>query len=120
MRIAVYCSSSTAVSDETKKLGFEVGKAIANGGHDLVWGGGAISVMGEVARGARIDGGKTIGVIPERLMNIEFIDHDADEIHVVADMRARKAMIEQVSDGFLVLPGGIGTLEEFFEIWVGR
>ena len=53
-------------------------------------------------------------------MNIEFIDHDADEIHVVADMRARKAMIEQVSDGFLVLPGGIGTLEEFFEIWVGR
>ena len=120
MRIAVYCSSSMAVSDETKKLGFDVGKAIANGGHDLVWGGGAISVMGEVAKGARFDGGKTIGVIPERLMNVEFVDHDADEIHVVADMRARKAMIEQVSDAFIVLPGGIGTLEEFFEIWVGR
>ncbi len=120
MRIAVYCASSTAVSSDNLKLGFDLGHALANAGHELVWGGGAISVMGEVAKGARSIGGKTIGVIPEKLMNIEFIDHDSTELHVVADMRERKGLIEQLSDGFIALPGGIGTLEEFFEIWVGR
>lgn len=120
MKIAVYCASSTAVSSENLKLGFDLGAAIAQQGHELVWGGGAISVMGEVAKGARQFGGKTIGVIPERLMNVEFIDHDSSELHVVADMRERKGLIEKLSDGFIALPGGIGTLEEFFEIWVGR
>jgi hypothetical protein len=120
MKIAVYCASSTAVSPENLQLGFDLGAAIAQQGHELVWGGGAISVMGEVAKGARKFGGKTIGVIPERLMNVEFIDHDSSEIHVVADMRERKGLIEKLSDGFIALPGGIGTLEEFFEIWVGR
>ncbi len=120
MKIAVYCASSTAVSPENLQLGFDLGAAIAQQGHELVWGGGAISMMGEVAKGARQFGGKTIGVIPERLMNVEFIDHDSSELHVVADMRERKGLIERLSDGFIALPGGIGTLEEFFEIWVGR
>jgi uncharacterized protein (TIGR00730 family) len=120
VKIAVYCASSTAVSQENLTLGFELGAAIAQQGHELVWGGGAISVMGEVAKGARNFGGKTIGVIPERLMNVEFIDQDSTELHVVADMRERKGLIEKLSDGFIALPGGIGTLEEFFEIWVGR
>lgn len=120
MKIAVYCASSTAVSSENLTLGFELGAAIAKQGHELVWGGGAISVMGEVAKGARAHGGRTIGVIPERLMNIEFIDHDSTELHVVSDMRERKGLIEKLSDSFIALPGGIGTLEEFFEIWVGR
>jgi uncharacterized protein (TIGR00730 family) len=120
MKIAVYCASSVAVAPENLALGFDLGARIATDGHELVWGGGAISVMGEVAKGARQHGGKTIGVIPERLMNIEFIDHDSTELHVVADMRARKGMIEQVADCFIALPGGIGTLEELFEIWVGR
>jgi uncharacterized protein (TIGR00730 family) len=120
MKIAVYCASSTAVSPENLQLGFNLGAAIAQQGHELVWGGGAISVMGEVAKGARQFGGKTIGVIPERLMNVEFIDHDSSELHVVADMRERKGLIERLSNGFIALPGGIGTLEEFFEIWVGR
>ena len=120
MKIAVYCASSRAVSPENLSLGFDLGAALAQQGHELVWGGGAISVMGEVAKGARTVGGKTIGVIPERLMNVEFIDHDSTELHVVADMRERKGLIEKISDGFIALPGGIGTLEEFFEIWVGR
>ena len=120
MRISVYCASSTAVSPENLTLGFQLGALIAQQGHELVWGGGAISVMGEVAKGAREFGGKTIGVIPERLMNVEFIDHDSTELHVVADMRERKGLIEKLADGFIALPGGIGTLEEFFEIWVGR
>jgi uncharacterized protein (TIGR00730 family) len=53
-------------------------------------------------------------------MNVEFIDHDSTELHVVSDMRERKGLIEKLSDSFIALPGGIGTLEEFFEIWVGR
>ena len=96
MKIAVYCASSTAVSSENLTLGFELGAAIAKQGHELVWGGGAISVMGEVAKGARAHGGRTIGVIPERLMNIEFIDHDSTELHVVSDMRERKGLIEKL------------------------
>lgn len=120
MKIAVYCASSVAVAPENLTLGFDLGAAIAERGHELVWGGGAISVMGEVAKGARSRGGRTIGVIPERLMNVEFIDHDSTELHVVADMRARKGKIEDLADSFIALPGGIGTLEEFFEIWVGR
>lgn len=120
MKIAVYCASSTAVSSENLTLGFDLGAAIAQRGHELVWGGGAISVMGEVAKGARMHGGRTIGVIPERLMNVEFIDHASTELHVVSDMRERKGLIEKLSDSFIALPGGIGTLEELFEIWVGR
>lgn len=64
--------------------------------------------------------GRTIGVIPQRLVDIEFADKESDELHVVDSMRSRKAMIEDLSDAFIALPGGIGTLEELFEIWVGR
>jgi len=120
MRIAVYCASSIAVSPSNLELGFALGEAIATRGHELVWGGGAISVMGEVARGARSRGGRTIGVIPERLSNVEFLDKEADELFLVRDMRERKGKIEELSDGFIALPGGIGTLEELFEIWVAR
>jgi uncharacterized protein (TIGR00730 family) len=73
-----------------------------------------------VAKGARKNGGRTIGVIPERLMSVEFIDHDSSQMHVVKDMRERKGLIESLADGFIALPGGIGTLEELLEIWVGR
>lgn len=120
MKIAVYCASSTVVPAEALKLGFDLGAQIAKLGHQLVWGGGAISVMGEVARGARAEGGVTIGVIPQRLTNVEFIDNSATEMHVVKDMRERKGLIEKLSDGFIALPGGLGTLEELFEIWVGK
>ena len=76
--------------------------------------------MGAVAKAARAGGAKTIGVIPDALVKIEFADHDSDVLHVVKDMRERKGMIEELSDAFVVLPGGAGTLEELFEIWVGR
>jgi uncharacterized protein (TIGR00730 family) len=120
MRVAVYCSSSPTIKPEYVDLAFDIGVAIADQGWDVVWGGGAISMMGAVARGARSKGGKTIGVIPEKLLNLEFEDREATEMHYVADMRSRKGKIEELSDAFIALPGGIGTLEEFFEIWVGR
>ncbi len=120
MNIAVFCASSPTVPQSALQTGFDLGVAIAAKGHTLVWGGGAISVMGEVARGARSIGGETIGVIPERLVKVEFIDDQSSKMHIVSDMRARKGKIEELSDAFVALPGGLGTLEELFEIWVGR
>ena len=119
MRVSVFCSSAPNIPITSLDLAFEIGKAIGEQGWDLVWGGGKASMMGQVAIGARSVGAKTIGVIPEPLINLEFEDKEATHMHVVSDMRTRKAKIEELSDAFIALPGGIGTLEEFFEIWVG-
>ena len=120
MRVSVFCSSAPDIPKSALELAFEVGQAIGAQGWDLVWGGGAASMMGEVAKGARAAGAETIGVIPEGLKKVEFEDTDATNMYVVTDMRTRKAKIEDLADAFIILPGGIGTLEEFFEIWVGR
>lgn len=120
MRVAVYCSSAPEIESRYLDLAHQVGAAIAGRGWELVWGGGTISMMGAVSRGAREAGGKTFGIIPAKLFNIEFVDSQATETIEVANMRERKGMIEAMSDAFIVLPGGIGTLEEFFEIWVAR
>jgi uncharacterized protein (TIGR00730 family) len=120
MRIAVYCSSSEQIDSKYNEQAFELGVEIASRGWDLVTGGGQFSSMGAVSKGARSKGGHTIGVIPQRLVDIEYADHGSDELHIVDSMRTRKAMMEDLSDAFITLPGGAGTLEEFFEIWVGR
>ena len=119
MRVSVFCSSAPDIPTPSLDLAFNIGKAIGEQGWDLVWGGGRSSMMGQVAKGARSVGAKTIGVIPEPLINLEFEDKDATHMHVVKNMRDRKAKIEDLADAFIALPGGIGTLEEFFEIWVG-
>ena len=113
MKISVYCSSAPDLDPLLIDFAYELGKGIAEAGHDLVWGGAKVSMMGAVARGARDHGAKTIGVIPRALVDREIQDPLATELHLVDTMRERKAMIEELS-------GGIGTLEEFFEIWVGR
>ena len=120
MRISVYCSSSPEVEQKYLDLAYQVGQAIAARGWELVWGGGKISMMGAVARGARDGGVRTLGVIPESLLNLEFGDDAASEMFVTPDMRSRKAKLEELSDAFIALPGSIGTLEELFEIWVGK
>ena len=114
MRIAVYCSSSQTIDQKYIELAQDLGAAIAARSWELVSGGGHISAMGAVSRGARQSGGRTIGVIPQRLVDIEFADKECDELHVVDSMRSRKAKIEDLSDAFIALPGGIGTLEELF------
>ena len=119
MRVSVFCSSAPDIPKSSLDLAFGIGEAIGEQGWDLVWGGGKASMMGAVAKGARSRGAATIGVIPQPLINLEFEDKDATQMHVVSDMRTRKAKIEDLSDAFIALPGGIGTLEEFFEIWVG-
>lgn len=119
-RICVFCASSEAIARHYVELGAEVGAELAARGHSLVSGGGSISAMGALARAAREGGAHTTGVIPQALVAWEVADHDADELVVTPDMRSRKGEMDARSDAFLVLPGGIGTLEELLEIWVAR
>jgi uncharacterized protein (TIGR00730 family) len=118
--VCVYCGSNKAVPDRYLEVAEKVGAGIAARGWALVWGGGRASMMGAVARAARQGGAHTVGVIPQSLVEREWADHDADELHVVDSMRARKALMEDRADAFLTLPGGLGTCEELFEIWTAR
>jgi hypothetical protein len=97
-----------------------LGGAIAASGRELVYGGGGCGLMGEVARTVRAGGGRVIGIITERLRALEQMDEDNHENIVVETMRERKKLMEARGDAFVILPGGVGTLEEFFEILVGR
>jgi len=120
VHICVFCSSSQRIDKKYLDLADEVGTVLAARGHTLVSGGAIVSCMGAVARAVRRGGGRTIGVIPQLLVDIEVADHDSDELIITRDMRERKAFMDARSDAFLVLPGGIGTLEELFEIWTTR
>lgn len=118
--ICVFCASSLTIDQRYMTLAREVGEAIAARGWDLVSGAGSISMMGEVGRAVRSGGGRTIGVIPEALVAMEVADLDSDEFIVTRDMRQRKGIMDERSDAFLALPGGIGTLEELVEVWTAR
>lgn len=118
--ICVYCASSERIDPAFVDLAAELGAALAKRGHTLVSGGGSVSMMGAVARACRAGGGRTVGVIPQALVDLEVADHDADELVVTADMRERKGEMDRRADAFLALPGGLGTLEELFEVWVAR
>lgn len=120
MFICVFLASSQKVDQKYLALAEEVGAELARRGHTLVSGGAKVSCMGAVARAARAGGARTVGVIPQALVDIEVADHDSDELVVTTDMRERKGIMDARSDAFLVLPGGIGTLEELFEIWTTR
>jgi uncharacterized protein (TIGR00730 family) len=114
--VCVYCASGPT-HPELLALANDVGAAIADRGWTLVSGGGNVSAMGAIATGARAHNGRTIGVIPKALVHRELADVDADELIVTDTMRERKQVMEDRADAFVVLPGGIGTLEEFFEAW---
>jgi uncharacterized protein (TIGR00730 family) len=115
--ICVYCASSERIESGFVDLAAEVGAELGKRGHSLVSGGGSVSMMGAVAAQARATGAHTVGVIPRHLIPFEVADHDADELVVVDTMRERKRIMDERSDAFLALPGGIGTLEELFEVW---
>ncbi len=116
----MFCASSNRIAPAYVALATDVGRELARRGHSLVSGGGALSCMGAVARAAREGGARTVGVIPAALLELEVGDRDADELLVVDDMRTRKALMDSRSDGFLALPGGLGTLEELTEVWTAR
>jgi uncharacterized protein (TIGR00730 family) len=120
VNVCVYCSSSETIDPVHVELAAEVGKRLAAEGHGLVSGGGRVSMMGAIARAARAGGAHTVGVIPAHLVPYEVADTEADELIVVETMRERKRAMDERADAFLALPGGIGTLEELFEVWTAR
>ena len=114
--VCVYCASGP-MHPELLALAAKVGEAIADRGWTLVSGGGDVSAMGALAAGARAHRGRTVGVIPKALVHKEIADVEADELVVTDTIRERKQVMEDRSDAFIALPGGIGTLEELFETW---
>ena len=115
--VCVYCASSDGIAEQHLALAAEVGRQVATRGWTLVSGGGSKSMMGAVAAAARSGGARTVGVIPQSMVEREWADHASDELLVVESMRERKAQMEARADAFLALPGGLGTCEELFEIW---
>ena len=113
--ICVFCGASPGRDPKHMALAKTVGKALAEGNHRLIYGGGGLGLMGAVARSAHQSGGKVLGIMPEFLTDIEKTLTEVEHI-LVPDMHARKIMMYDKSDAFIVLPGGIGTLEETIEI----
>lgn len=116
MKICVYCSSSKSLNERYYRLGRGFGRSLARRGHDLVYGGYGSGIMGEVARGVEESGGKITAVIPDIFDSPQFLYGGCHDVVRTADLRERKAAMERLSDGFAVLPGGIGTLDELFEV----
>jgi uncharacterized protein (TIGR00730 family) len=119
-RVTVYCSSSTRVSQSLHDGAELIGQALAAAGVTLVFGGGSVGLMGAVADGCRSGGGRVIGITTKLLVELEQADPRCDELEVCDTMRERRKRLLELADGVLVLPGGLGTLEEFFEALVGR
>jgi uncharacterized protein (TIGR00730 family) len=115
--ICVFCASSGSIDRRWLELAGEVGAGLAARGHSLVSGGGRVGMMGTLAAGARAAGGYTLGVMPESLVFREVADNDADELLITPDMATRKTAMLAKADAFLILPGGLGTLDELFEVW---
>lgn len=118
--VTLYCSSSNSLHNDYNEAAKSFGHAVGRRGWTLVYGAGQVGLMGHAARSCRSAGGRVVGVITERLRDAELMDHDNHENHVFPTMRQRKAMLESRGDALVVLPGGPGTLEEFFEVFVGR
>lgn len=114
-RICIYCGSSSGHDPRFAALAREVGEHLARRGIGLVYGGGKIGLMGEAADAALRAGGQVFGVIPQKLRDVEVGHEGLTELFVVDSMHARKMMMAQLSDAFVALPGGFGTLEELFE-----
>ena len=119
-RLAVYCGSATPADPRYIALARVVGETLARRGIGVVYGGGRLGLMGAVAAGALGAGGEVIGVIPEALVGTngkggEVANHDCTELHIVSGMHERKLAFTNLSDGFLTIPGGVGTMDELWE-----
>lgn len=114
-RLAVYCGSATPDDPRYIELAREVGRTLAERGIGVVYGGGKLGLMGAVADAALAAGGEVIGVIPEALVNSEVAHRGCTELHVVSGMHERKLAFTNLSDGFLTIPGGVGTMDELWE-----
>ena len=114
-RLAVYCGSASPEDPRFIQLAYDVGKGLAERGIGVVYGGGRLGLMGATARGALEAGGEVIGVIPDALANSEVANHDCTELYTVSGMHERKQRFTDLSDGFVTIPGGVGTMDELWE-----
>jgi len=114
--ICVYCGSTPGRLLDYALAAQDLGSEIGRRGIRLVYGGAGVGLMGEVARAALAAGGQVVGVIPQALVAQEIASTEMIELRVVKDMHERKAVMAELSDGFIALPGGFGTFEEFFEV----
>jgi len=114
-RLAVYCGSASPENPRYEELAMEIGHELAERGIGVVYGGGKLGLMGAVAAGALLNGGEVIGVIPEALVAAEVANRACTELHIVQTMHERKKAFTDLSDGFLTLPGGVGTMDELWE-----
>jgi uncharacterized protein (TIGR00730 family) len=115
--IAVFCGSSPGHDPAYAEAARTTGRTLAERGIDVVYGGGHVGLMGAVADAALEAGGRVVGVIPRQLYDRELAHHGLSELHVVESMHERKALMAELSDAFIALPGGAGTLEEIAEQW---
>ncbi len=120
MRICVFCGSRAGTDPAFVEAALAVGRMLAERRIGIVYGGGRVGLMGAVADAALAGGGEVIGIIPHALVAREVAHAGLTELRVVDSMHERKALMADLSDGFLTLPGGFGTLEEFFEVVTWR
>ena len=118
--LCVYCGSRMGDSPAYAQTAQAVGTWIGQHQGQLIYGGGNNGLMGVVAQATAQAGGRVVGVIPQALVDKEVARRECDELHVVQTMHERKQMMAERADAFLAIPGGIGTLEEFFEVWSWR
>jgi len=114
-RLAVYCGSASPADPIYIETAREVGRTLARRGIGIVYGGGRLGLMGAVADAALAEGGEVIGVIPDAMVSAEVAHHGCTRLEIVANMHERKARFTDLSDGFLTLPGGVGTMDELWE-----
>src|SRR5689334_10353424 len=119
-RLCIYCGSAGRVSETYRQAARDVGAALARHGIELVYGGGRIGLMGLCADAAVGAGGRVTGIIPRHLHDVEVGHHGLTRLLVTESMHERKRLMFEMSDAFLVLPGGLGTLDETFEMITWR
>ncbi len=115
--VCVYCGSSAGRRESHSDAVFDLARSLVARGLSLVYGGASIGIMGMIADAVLERGGKVVGVIPEALLRKEVVHDGLTELHVTGSMQERKSRMAELSDGFIALPGGIGTFEEIFEVW---
>ena len=116
-KVCVFCGSSPGADPTFITAAKALGEAIAGTGRVLVYGGASVGLMGALADAVLEGGGHAIGVMPQALVDREVAHKGLTELHVVSSMHARKTLMAELADAFIAMPGGLGTLEEFFEVW---
>lgn len=114
--ICVFCGSRSGIDGAHAEAARELGILLATHGHGVIYGGGSVGLMGQLADAALQHDGHVTGVIPEALANVELMHDGVTDMRIVPDMHVRKATMHRLADGYIALPGGYGTLEELFEV----